>query len=197
MSFPDPSHEVPGASALDLDALKVMLQDASPSRVVVATDWSRPTAAYAVLRAFAAALDPGAPAHLVFAVPHEPAEEDLRCVQVLLEEAEIAHELAGISVESFPEVVGQPYDLSVVALGDRDVLALEIADAVTRLFAIARGDVAPGDRNCGDLDALARRLGNYSEADAAAVSRQAAAAAAQALDTFGATRATESAPPAR
>lgn len=148
--------------ALELAELTALLMEASPARLVVATDWSRASTAFAVLQAWADALSADAPAQLVLAVPHEPGDADLAAVQVLLEEIDAEHDLAPVTIESFHEVVGQPFDLSVVPLGDRDVLLIEVAAAITRMHQIARG-IEADNRNLGNTGALARRLSNYVE----------------------------------
>lgn len=147
--------------ALDLAELSALLQDSSPARIVVATDWTHAAVPFVVLQAWAKALPADAAAELVFTVPHDPGDEDLAAVQVLLEEIEAEHDLAPVTVESFRETVGQPFDLSVVPLGDSDVVLVEVAAAITRMYEVAGGDVDYSDRNMGDLPALARRLSNF------------------------------------
>lgn len=147
--------------ALDLAELSALLQESSPSRIVVATDWSQAAVPFAILQAWARALPSDAPAELVFTVPHEPSEEDLATVQVLLEEIETVHDLAPVSVESFRETVGQPFDLSVVPLGSADVVLIEVSEAISRMYAIACGGGDDAERNAGDITALARRLSNF------------------------------------
>ena len=147
--------------ALDLAELSALLQESSPSRLVVATDWSQAAVPFAILQAWARALPSDAPAELVFTVPHEPSEEDLATVQVLLEEIETVHDLAPVSVESFRETVGQPFDLSVVPLGSADVVLIEVSEAISRMYAIACGGGDDAERNAGDITALARRLSNF------------------------------------
>ena len=147
--------------ALDLAELSALLQESSPSRIVVATDWSQAAVPFAILQAWARALPSDAPAELVFTVPHEPSEEDLAAVQVLLEEIEAEHDLAPVSVESFRETVGQPFDLSVVPLGSADVVLIEVSEAISRMYAIACGGGDDAERNAGDITALARRLSNF------------------------------------
>lgn len=147
--------------ALDLAELSALLQESSPSRLVVATDWSQAAVPFAILQAWARALPSDAPAELVFTVPHEPSEEDLAAVQVLLEEIEAEHDLAPVSVESFRETVGQPFDLSVVPLGSADVVLIEVSEAISRMYAIACGGGDDAERNAGDITALARRLSNF------------------------------------
>ena len=147
--------------ALDLAELSALLQESSPSRLVVATDWSQAAVPFAILQAWARALPSDAPAELVFTVPHEPSEEDLAAVQVLLEEIEAEHDLAPVSVESFRETVGQPFDLSVVPLGSADVVLIEVSEAISRMYAIACGGGDDAERNAGDITALALRLSNF------------------------------------
>ena len=147
--------------ALDLAELSALLQESSPSRIVVATDWSQAAVPFAILQAWARALPSDAPAELVFTVPHEPSEEDLATVQVLLEEIETVHDLAPVSVESFRETVGQPFDLSVVPLGSAGVVLIEVSEAISRMYAIACGGGDDAERNSGDITALARRLSNF------------------------------------
>ena len=162
MSSQTPESTMP-AQGLDLDSLKSLLQEASPARIIVATDWSRPSTAFALTQSYANLFSAGAAVELVFSVNREPGDEDLACVQVLVEEIEAARELATVKVESYQETAGQPYDVSVVAMGDRDVLLIEVATAITRMAALASGSVPHDEQNRGDLPALARRLASYTE----------------------------------
>ena len=147
--------------ALDLAELSALLRDSSPARIVVATDWTHAAVPFVVLQAWAKALPADAAAELVFTVPHDPGDEDLAAVQVLLEEIEAEHDLAPVSVESFRETVGQPFDLSVVPLGSADVVLIEVSEAISRMYAIACGGGDDAERNAGDITALARRLSNF------------------------------------
>lgn len=154
----------PPDQGLDFDSLKALLQEASPARVVVATDWSRAATAFVITQAFADAFTADAPAELVIAVRHEPTADDVDCVRVLVEEIETDRDVPPVKIESFQEAVGQPYDVSVVPLGDRDTLMQEVAAAITRMHRIAGGAVSPEDRNRANIPALARRLSAYTEA---------------------------------
>lgn len=148
--------------ALDLAELSALLQDSSPTRIVVATDWSQAAVPFVVLQAWARALPPDAAAELVFTVPHEPGEQDLATIQVILEEIQVERDLAPITVESFRETVGQPFDLSVVPLGSEQVVLIEVADAIARMYEVAGDGVDFSDRNMGDVSALARRLSSFA-----------------------------------
>ncbi|MCW3010299.1 MAG: hypothetical protein JWO90_703, partial [Solirubrobacterales bacterium] len=141
-------------------------------RLVVATDWSAPAPALAVLRPFADAFGPEDPVELVFAVPHEPGAEDLRRALELLEAMGIAPEdCAPLGVESFEVAAATRYDLAVVAGGDPDLVLLEVGAAVSWLHATA-GLVARHGRPalaaahghqtlCGSLPQLERRLAGF------------------------------------
>lgn len=152
-----------GSLALDLDELKSMLADASPARVVIAANWAKPAAPFALLEAFSSMVAPEDPVELVFSVPLEPTEEDARCVQVLLEEVGVETEIGAIQIESFTETARQPHDISVVPLGDDMILTLELTRTITRLHQIITGRVEPEERNLGDQSALARRLATFAE----------------------------------
>lgn len=115
-------------------------------RVVVATDWSSATIPMAVLRAYAEIIPTTAPVDLVFAVDHDPSEEDAACVKVLLEGIQDV-DTAGLTVESFAEVARKSCYAAVVPNGDANALIMELSRAIVTLHHLA--DVVRDERRLG------------------------------------------------
>lgn len=108
-------------------------------RLVVATDWSEPAAALAVLRPFAELYGPQDRIELVFAVPHEPGAGDLEQALELFHSLGIDPErCAPLSVESFGDAADTRYDVALVPAGSPDLLLLEVGAAVSWLHATRR-----------------------------------------------------------
>ncbi|MBO3130021.1 hypothetical protein [Dermatophilus congolensis] len=135
-------------------------------RFIVATDWSEASTVLATLRAYAAVFPEEAPVELCFAVPHEPGEADEECAGILIEGLN-GSVPASVSVASFEEVSKAPYDSAVVPTGDTSLLITEVGGLITRMFDISRsmptdGSSLPSGANKGDLDALKKRLEEFS-----------------------------------
>lgn len=150
---------------LQEDAEAVDVPSSEATRFVVATDWNHAAAPLAVLRAYLAAYPAGAPVELCFAVPHEPSDQDARCVRVLVEGVGGEAALGPLAVESFNDVVKSAYDSAAVPVGDVDLLLTEVASLITRMFDISRrlgaGTGVVAGANQGDPDALRRRLEGF------------------------------------
>lgn len=131
----------------------------APRRMVVATDWTHGAVVLATLRAYAAVWHDQAPLELVLAVPHEPGEADLACVEVLM--SEVGASVGPVSVESFRECGDKPFELAVVPQGDADLILLELSELISCMAVIAASGSRP-DTGQGE-GRLEERLTNYAE----------------------------------
>lgn len=149
--------EAPAASASPASAGEV-------TRFVVATSWEDAAVPLTVLRAFINILPDEVPAQLVFAVPHEPTQQDVECVRVLLEGLDKESFRGNLHISSFDEVGAAPYDSAVVADGDPGSLVQQVGGVITRMHDIVRRHDAASstDANPGDQGALRERLARFS-----------------------------------
>ncbi len=106
-------------------------------RVLVATDWSSATVPLALLRAFAEIIPADAPVDLVFAVPHEPTQADVTCVEALLEGLDAQARPGRLLVESFAEAADKSCYGAIVPSGSADFMITEVAAAVVALHQLA------------------------------------------------------------
>lgn len=142
----------------------------APIRFVVATDWSEAAAPLAALRAFDVMFRPDQGVQLVFAVPHEPSEQDAECVHVLLEGAGRADDMRGLDLVSFAQAPDEVYDAAVVPDGDAASLLTQVAGLITRMHDVARtlatldngGGGNEDTFNRGSSDALRGRLAAFT-----------------------------------
>lgn len=140
------------------------------ARMIVVTDWSKGAAPLTALRAFRTLVPSSAPVQLVFAVPHEPTEVDAACINVLTEELGMPGRLEGLEVESFDEVLEQPYDSALVPTADPEDNFVQLGGFILRMRDLmriqesARGGAGRGGvtTNPGSLDALRERLAAFA-----------------------------------
>lgn len=136
---------------------------AGATRFIVATSWEDAAVPLTILRAFISIFPNRVPAQLVFAVPHEPTQDDVACLRVLLEgldEEEFAGDLA---IWSFAEASANPYDSAVVADGDSGSLVQQVGGMIVRMHDILRRHEVSGSSiaNPGDLGSLRQRLAHF------------------------------------
>lgn len=152
------------------------LEDSSPSaarpvRFVVATDWSDAAVPLTILKGFRAIIPPEAGVQLAFALPHEPTENDARCVQVLVEGTDAPEDLRGLEVISFDEAASQPYDAAVVTQGDHAVDIAQVGGLIVRMHDVVRrmdaqrngggASLQTAQYNRGDTGVLRERLAEF------------------------------------
>lgn len=115
-------------------------------RVVVATDWAAATVPFLMLQAYARIIPADAPVDLVFAVPTAPTPRDLAAARLLRQSLAPGARHAGVTIESFDDVVMRHACASVIPMGDAALLMRDVVTAVTVLHELAA--------TCADLDAL-------------------------------------------
>lgn len=139
-------------------------------RIVVATDWSSATVPLAVLRGYAAMFNADAPVELVFAVPHEPTQNDLEAVKVLFEGLEEVENTAALQIEAFSEVTSKACYAAIVPSADPEALIMELSVFFTQMHHLAdlardqaklREEPAP---SAGFNTGLSRRLTEFAGA---------------------------------
>lgn len=158
----------------DISALIKKLDEPAttvPARLIVATDWSQGAMPLTALRAFRTLVPSNAPIHLIFAVPHEPTPADAACVEILADEVGGGVGLANLDVQSFEEVLEQPYDSALVPVKDPEANLVQLGGFILRMrdlmrsYEASRGGAAGTGavtRNPGDHDALKQRLADYT-----------------------------------
>ncbi len=138
-------------------------------RFVVATDWSSPAVPFAALRGYCTMLAPGAPAELVFAVPHDPGESDLAAVRALFEGIDEVTDSADLRIESFGEAAGKPCYAAIIPNGDHGAALMELTQFFVALHQIALLVRDPGRLAAEPVpqlrenSALKRRFAGYRE----------------------------------
>lgn len=128
------------------------------SRFVVATDWSEPSHVASALRSFLV-LVRNLPISLIIAVPHTPGRSDEVNLQRIL--GELPFPASGeIRVESFSEVLQQPYEAAVVPQGDPQKLLIQLGDWITALAVAGHSRVGG---NSAIREQLRQRLSRFEE----------------------------------
>lgn len=104
-------------------------------RLIVVPDWDRPASAAAVIARFARLFGSQDPIELILAVRDEPGVGDLERARNLLTTLNVdPTACAPLSLESFCEAMGLPYDVAVVPSAQHDQLIFDVANAVAWLY---------------------------------------------------------------